>query len=118
MHGTLPKLISVTIRNVVGLCAIVLAFLSYVNRPDSFEEMEAGVKFCWIITGGVWAVFAFLMCRERLGAFRHRIVVAVCSAVVVWLIVGFGFSSWERQKVRMRLGPKFPELYQRYKSGR
>lgn len=96
--------------------AVILAFLAFVARPDSFEEMDAGIQFSWTGLGATWAALAFVTWREIFGQRRHVTTVAIGCALLTWLIIGFAFSSWQRQKVQLRLGSRFPELYQKYVS--
>ncbi|MBI1177460.1 hypothetical protein GC207_08480 [bacterium] len=96
--------------------AVILAFLAFVARPDSFEEMDEGIQFSWTALGATWAALAFVACHGIFGQGRHIKTVAICCALLTWLIIGFAFSSWQRHKVHLRLGSRFPELYQKHVS--
>lgn len=104
------------IRFALMAAAVILAFLAFVARPDSFEEMDAGIQFSWTALGATWTALAFFACHGIFGQGRHAKTVTICRALLTWLIIGFAFSSWQRQKVQLRLGSRFPELYQKYVS--
>jgi len=92
---------------ILAALAVFFTLAALVGREDAVDDLDVERALDWLVLGPLWGAVAYFYVRQRTANRKRGRIVAVCNALVVWLVISVGSQWWTDKQGEARLeGPR------------
>lgn len=111
--GNMNKIQTVLLGLLIPL-GLFQALLIFMARPDSFEEMEAGMTNVWFFVGPIFGLAAYMLIPTKFKSNLLRKCISIAVGITVGALAAHISEKKIQSNVKARLGEDYEIFYQNY----